>query len=223
MSEEIKTLGIVLRRTNYAEADRILNLITPVGKISAIAKGVRRARSKLAGGVEMFTMSKLQIHKGRGELGVMTSAQMVEHYGEILKDYERMTLAGVILRRVARVAEHTDSQEWFEITRQCLAGINAGMNLMVVEEWFILNLLRVGGEEMNLYRDKEGAKLVEGENYEWDGYERNFYLDDKGRYGTNEIKLMRLMSKMSLKAIGKIKVEQNTIDRVYDIIKTWEN
>ena len=54
MSDEIKTLGFVLRRTNYGEADRILNLITPQGKISAIAKGVRKPKSKLAGGVEMF-------------------------------------------------------------------------------------------------------------------------------------------------------------------------
>ena len=45
----LRTFGYVLRRTNYGEADRILNIITPSGKISAIAKGVRKEKSKLAG------------------------------------------------------------------------------------------------------------------------------------------------------------------------------
>lgn len=48
-NKDIRTLGIVLRRTNYGEADRILNILTPSGKITAIAKGVRKSRSKLAG------------------------------------------------------------------------------------------------------------------------------------------------------------------------------
>ncbi len=77
MQNEIKTKSYVLRRTNYGEADRILNLITPAGKISAIAKGVRKEKSKLAGGVEMFSLAELTIHKGKGEFGTITSAKML--------------------------------------------------------------------------------------------------------------------------------------------------
>ena len=46
-SKDIRTPGIVIRRVNYGEADRILTIITPSGKISAIAKGVRKAKSKV--------------------------------------------------------------------------------------------------------------------------------------------------------------------------------
>ena len=220
---DLKTLAVVLRRTNYGEADRILNLITPVGKIAVIAKGVRRARSKLAGGIEMFCLSEIQIHQGRGKLGVVTSARMVRHYSGILQSYERMELAGLILKKVSMAAEHAEGPEYFELTRQCLEELNNETNVALIESWFWLNLLRIGGEEVNLYRDAAGEKLAEGKSYDWDGYERNFYLDGSGLYGTNEIKLMRLMSKMSLAAIKKIKVEQDTIDRVYDIIRLWEN
>ena len=45
-----KTLAIVLRRTDFGEADRIVNLLTPNGKQVAIARGVRKPKSKLAGG-----------------------------------------------------------------------------------------------------------------------------------------------------------------------------
>ena len=118
MAEDIKTRGIILRRTNYGEADRILNIITPSGKISAIAKGVRRPRSKLAGGVEMFTLSDLQIHLGRSDLGVVTGARMCQHYRHILEYYERMTLAGLVLKRISAASEHSDTAEWFNITQQ---------------------------------------------------------------------------------------------------------
>ena len=68
MQSDIKTLAYVLRRTNYGEADRILNIITPEGKKSVIVKGVRRAKSKMAGSVELFSLSELNIHFGKSEL-----------------------------------------------------------------------------------------------------------------------------------------------------------
>ncbi|HRQ86596.1 MAG TPA: recombination protein O N-terminal domain-containing protein, partial [Candidatus Saccharibacteria bacterium] len=46
-----RTRAIILRRTNYGEADRILQLLTPEGRKSAIARGVRKEKSKLAGGI----------------------------------------------------------------------------------------------------------------------------------------------------------------------------
>ena len=46
-SKDIKTCAYVLRRTNYGEADRILNIITPLGKMSVIAKSVRKEKSNL--------------------------------------------------------------------------------------------------------------------------------------------------------------------------------
>ena len=61
---DIRTKAIVLRRTNYGEADRILNFLTEQGVIAAIAKGVRKEKSKLAGAVELFTVSDITHHKG---------------------------------------------------------------------------------------------------------------------------------------------------------------
>ena len=89
-SRDIKTQGIVLRRTNYGEADRILAIITPEGKMSVMARGVRKPKSRLAGGVEMFTVSEMMVHVGRAELGALTGARMVEHYEGIMKDYNKI-------------------------------------------------------------------------------------------------------------------------------------
>ena len=141
MRNDTKTLAYVLRRTNYGEADRILNLITPNGKISAIAKAARKEKSKLAGGIEMFSLIELNIHQGRGEIGVVTSARMLKYYDKLLADYTRMELASFILKKINQAAESSDSEELFKITDQSLAGLNKGMDLKLVENWFLINLL----------------------------------------------------------------------------------
>ena len=222
-AEDLKTLGVVLRRTNYGEADRILSIITPAGKVAAIAKGVRKARSKLAGGVEMFCLSELQIHRGRSELGVVTSARMVRHYKGILQSYERMEAAAEILKRVSAAAEQTESAEWFEMTRQGLEALDGGADLRLVEGWFWLHFLRANGEEVNLYRDNKGEKLVADGRYNWDGAEGVFVKNADGEYGADEIKVLRLMATADLPIVRRVKIDEKIFDKIYGIIKRWEN
>ena len=60
-----RTEAIVLRRTEFGEADRIVTFYTPeYGKLKAMAKGVRKPRSKLSGLVELFTHSTLLLSRG---------------------------------------------------------------------------------------------------------------------------------------------------------------
>jgi DNA repair protein RecO (recombination protein O) len=71
-----RTRGIVLRSRNLGEADKIVTLFTTErGKMSAVAKGVRRAKSHLAGRLEFATEALLQMHRGRS-LDVIVSAEV---------------------------------------------------------------------------------------------------------------------------------------------------
>ena len=218
-SREIKTRGVVLRRTNYGEADRILNVITPEGKLAVMAKGVRKPRSKLAGGVEMFTLSEYYIHIGRGELGVLTGAKMVRHYGEIVKDLARMELAATILKRVSMAAEASDSVEYFKITEQVLSALDDGVEMGLVEAWFWLNLMRATGEEVNLYRDVNGEKLLADLKYDWSVAEGAFAVNERGEYGANEIKMLRLMLAGGLDVVRRVKVDDGMMGRVLKLAR----
>ena len=202
---DIKTLAYVLRRTNYGEADRILNLITPEGKIAAIAKGVRKEKSKLAGSVEMFSLIEINVHLGKSDLGVVTSAKMLKYYDKLLTDFKKMELAGAILKNINKMAESSDSPEYFKITDQSLNCLNIGMNADLVESWFLLNLLKVSGEEINLYRDAEGQKLTSEERYLWDSEAAAFVRDERGDFGANEIKMLRLILTTDLGVVGRVK------------------
>jgi len=122
-SERLK--AIVLRRTNYAEADRVLQLLTPKGRRSVIAKGVRRERSKLAGGIELFAICDVVIRSGRGDLGLLTSARLAAFYRHILEDYERMQFAYAAMKLVSTASENIDEPEWYFVLSQVLEQLNS--------------------------------------------------------------------------------------------------
>ena len=83
----LKTEAIVLRSIRYAEADRILHVYTPGhGRLSAIAKGVRRAKSRFGGRLEPYFRVELMLHEGRGDLHTVTGAATVAPYARLRGD-----------------------------------------------------------------------------------------------------------------------------------------
>ena len=204
-TKDFRTKAYVLRRTNYGEADRILNLITPLGKISAIAKGVRKEKSKLAGGVEMFCLIDVNIYQGKNDFGLITSAKMLNSYFNLLIDSPRLELASLILKKVSLAAENSNSPDFFEIVNQTIPALNSQVNLELVEAWFWFNLTRACGEEANLYRDTTGAKLDQDTQYVWDVQEAALHAQPGGNIGANEIKIMRLMLTSPLSVLTRIK------------------
>src|SRR5207302_46213 len=78
MPRPLKTEAIVLRSIRYGEADRILHLYTPDhGRVGAIARGARRARSRFGARLEPFLHIRIVLHQGRGDLHTVTSADTV--------------------------------------------------------------------------------------------------------------------------------------------------
>ena len=78
MGASLKTEAVVLRSMRYGEADRILHLYTPHrGRASAIAKGVRRARSRFGGRLEPYFRLHMVLYEGRSDLMTVTSAQTI--------------------------------------------------------------------------------------------------------------------------------------------------
>jgi DNA repair protein RecO (recombination protein O) len=106
MPGPVKTEAIVLRSMRYGEADRILHLYTPqLGRVSAIAKGVRRARSRFGGRLEPFFRLQLDLHEGRGELLTVTGAQTIEAYPHLRSDARAIDAAARACDAVGRLFE----------------------------------------------------------------------------------------------------------------------
>lgn len=194
-----RTQAIVLRRTDYGESDRILQLITPLGKRSAMARGVRKPRSKLAGGVELLAESEVLLRPGKGELMVLSSARMVTFYRQILADYDRLQFAYEVLKLVSRASEHADSSEWFTVTKEVLAGLDdPSTSLALTKAWFYIQYARLMGDELSTQRDALGELLRADQTYRYNVGEKALVPHDAGDITANHIKVLRLLAERPL-------------------------
>ncbi|HWX87823.1 MAG TPA: DNA repair protein RecO [Solirubrobacteraceae bacterium] len=109
MAGLLETEAVVLRSMRYGEADRILHVYTPHrGRIGAIAKGVRRARSRFGGRLEPFFRLRIELHEGRGELLTVTGAQTVNGYSRLRGDAHALDAAARACDAVGRLFETSE-------------------------------------------------------------------------------------------------------------------
>jgi DNA repair protein RecO (recombination protein O) len=109
MAGPVKTEAVVLRSMRYGEADRILHLYTPHrGRVGAIAKGVRRARSRFGGRLEPFFRLQIELHEGRGELLTVTGAQTVDGHARLRADARALDAAARACDAVGRLFETSE-------------------------------------------------------------------------------------------------------------------
>jgi DNA repair protein RecO (recombination protein O) len=105
----LKTEAVVLRSIRYGEADRILHLYTPGhGRLGAIAKGARRARSRFGGRLEPCTRVELVLHVGRSDLLTVTGVDTVRAHHRLLLSHEALDAAGRACDAVLRLFEDAD-------------------------------------------------------------------------------------------------------------------
>lgn len=201
MSSVRRTKAIVLRRTNYGEADRILQLITPEGRCSVMARGVRREKSRLAGGIELFGLSDVVVNQGKGDLSILTSARLVSFYRHILTDYDRMQFGYEVLKQVAKASDMVDEPEWFSMLQEVLEALDKGVPLQLIQTWFYLRMADLLGAGLSLGRDIKGDRLDAGASYVYDISEKGLRKDDRGLLTADHIKYLRLIA---VKPIGVV-------------------
>ena len=109
MAGAVKTEAIVLRTLRFGEADRILHLYTPHrGRVSAIAKGVRRAKSRFGGRLEPFFRLNLVLYEGRSDLLTVTSAETIAPHAKLRADGKALEQAARACDAVGRLFESDD-------------------------------------------------------------------------------------------------------------------
>ncbi|HYG84141.1 MAG TPA: DNA repair protein RecO [Verrucomicrobiae bacterium] len=203
----IRTEAIVLRRTNYGEADRIIQLLTPQhGKIAAMAKGVRREKSKLAGGIELLAITEVNVQPTtKSDVSILTGARLHTFFVHILKDYDRMQLAYDILKRISSAVELVPEPEWYFLTKEALSALNdEKIPKDLVELWYRLQYTHLLGHGLNLRTDSAGGALQLAEQYIYDATEMGLKSQTNGSVTSEHIKLLRLLQDNSPKAVSQV-------------------
>lgn len=193
--KQIITTGIILGRTDYGEADRILTVLTPDrGKLRLMARGVRKVKSKLAGGIELFSTSNITYIEGKREIGTLISTRLIKHYAAIVKDIDRVQLGYELIKLLNKVTEDHPEAEYYQLLEQAFAALDdPGVDPELIRVWFQAQLLRLGGHAPNLGTDAGGNKLEPDAAYNFDFESMAFTPQVAGKFRAAHIKTLRLL------------------------------
>jgi DNA repair protein RecO (recombination protein O) len=220
--KQIVSKGIVLSRTNFGEADRILTAITPDnGKVRLMARGVRKVKSKLAGGIELFSVSNISFIVGRGEIRTLTSTRLEHYFKQIVQDVDRTMYGYEVLKTLDRVTEDEAGEEYFMLAEHILNALNdPQVNLDVIKLWFYMQLLKLGGHSPNLETDVNDTKLAETQKYTFNIDKMAFAPQSQGPYSSKHIKLLRLaLSLKSPRSLKQVKRVDTILPSCLQLIK----
>ena len=141
-----QTEAIIIKKTKLGEADRILTLYTPdLGKIQAVAKGVRRPRSKLAGHLELLTHSQVSLARGRN-LDTITGSQTINSFLPLKSDLGLTSYALYITELVNQfTADQVENRPLFALLLETMEQLCQSNNYELVSRYFELQLLNAVG------------------------------------------------------------------------------
>lgn len=149
-----RTEAIVIRRSDFGEADRLLTLFSAErGKVRAIGKGARKPQSRKTGHVELFMRSRFLVAEGR-DLDIVTQAEMVEAYAALREDLLRATYASYAVELLDRFTvdddPHPDIYELLSAALGWFATLPAD-ELLLPARYFELRLLSLTGFQPRLF------------------------------------------------------------------------
>lgn len=220
---QVVTTAIILSRIDYGEADRILTLLTPDhGKLRLMAKGVRRVKSKMAGGIELFSVSNIGFIKGRGDMGTLVSTRLVKHYGNIVSDIDRTMLGYNLIKKLNKITEDHTEAEYFNLMQQAFDALdNLSLSLELIQLWFNARLLMLGGHTPNLQTDTSGNKLLSSQTYAFDFDTMCPRAQPGGHITAHQIKFLRLVfAGHTAAALGQVNTNQQLATQLTPLINT---
>lgn len=144
--------AVVLRRLDYGEADRILTLLTREhGKLSAIAKGSRRAKARAANGLDLFAHSQVMLAKGHN-LDVVAQAERRGDVRHISGDLHRTAYACLVAEVADKVLEERHPvDDVFDLVVATIERLNAPARSPRAESaWFVMRILELLGYQPQL-------------------------------------------------------------------------
>jgi len=137
-----QTEAIIIKKTKLGEADRVLTLYTPhLGKIQAVAKGVRRPRSKMAGHLELLTHSLVPLARGRN-LDTVTGSQTINSFLPLKSNLALTAYALYAMELVDRfTADNIENEPLFQLLLETMHRLCQGSNNELTLRYFELHLL----------------------------------------------------------------------------------
>ena len=149
MAIHYRTQSFVLRKTDLWEADQVFTVFTKdFGKLKILGKAIRKIKSKLRSGIELFYLSEIEFIQGKN-YKTLTDAIAIEKLNNVKQDLEKLEIVSQIIENADDLirGEEKDEDIWNLLT-EVFEKIN---NYSLIYYYFLWNLLSILGYQMDLY------------------------------------------------------------------------
>lgn len=202
------TRGLIVKRINYGEHDKILTFITSDhGRITAIAKGLKKPKSKLAGSLQALCEIQLSLLPPKqGDMWLVRGARINKFYESLVNDLSLNKRAYEILEIGYKLfPEGEESTELYEVFSTVLSSYHQGVDRSIVEVWFMLSVLKQLGQQPDLVSDSNGVALNAELRYRLRPEEGVLQMVEEGDIGSDEIKFWRLVNRITPEGLAMVK------------------
>jgi DNA repair protein RecO (recombination protein O) len=161
----IRVEAIVLKHSDFGEADRLLTLYTrELGKVRAIAKGARKTRSRQGGHVEPFIQVRLQLARGRN-LFIVTQAEAINNHAFLAEDLVRLGYASYIVELLERFSvDEDENRALYRLLRDTLGRIEREAVAQIAIRYYEIRLLDHLGFRPELHECLNCNKEIKAED-----------------------------------------------------------
>lgn len=206
-----------MKRRNFGEADRILTIYTQdEGKISVIAKGVRRTRAKMVGHVELFYELNLHLAEGKN-FETLCGAEIINEFANLRRN-ERLTNIAYLISEVLDSLTHENEKnpELYKLLQKALLKLDENIIASLLIPFFFYKVLQIQGHQPHTeVCTKCRKKLVENENYFSNQFGgvicTNCVNSDLSaqKISSDSIKLIRIFSHNPMEILDRINIHND--------------
>jgi DNA repair protein RecO (recombination protein O) len=161
----LRVEGVVLKHSNWGETDRIVTIFTrELGKVRAIAKGVRKPKSRKAGHLEPFTRATIQLARGR-DLYILTQAEAIEIHLALKNDLVSLGYSSYVIELLSDFTyEEESNRDLYRLLVKTLARLSRGEDPSLVIHYFEIRLLDLVGYRPHLFNCAQCEEEIQAED-----------------------------------------------------------
>lgn len=224
-----KTSGIVLKRSNLGEADRLLTILTErFGKIKAIAKGARKIKSRLAGSLEPFNLVDLQLYEGK-TFYTVTGAVIEKEYSIIHSDLGKLSFCFYLGEMVDKFFEENQKSSFVFINFvKALDHLETKKKSDLLVKTLCLEIIEEAGFKPQILNCVHCHEEIKEEENFWDSSDGGIICGNcksKSGHGklisNNGVKALRLMERKDFSIIEKISLDEKLNQEIENILDEY--
>lgn len=224
-----QTEAIVIKKTKLGEADRILTLYTPhLGKIRAVAKGVRRPRSKMAGHLELITHSLISLARGRN-LDTVTGSQTIDSFLPLKSGLQLTAYALYAVELIDQfTADNDENYPLFQLLLETLLNLCQGNNNELILRYFELHLFNLTGYRPQLGQCVSCHSPLKATNNSFSPSaggvlctrcsQSQFYSHP---LSVNALKVLRFLQDSDYNTISQLKIEPELSQEIEGVMRNY--